>query len=209
MNMNFLEVRFPSDISYGATGGPVYSTDVVTMFSGHEQRNSNWKNARGKYNIASGVKTEDQWQSLISFFRACKGKAVGFRFKDWSDYQAKNQQLGVGDGETPEFQLAKAYTSGNTIVIRKITKPVAGTVKVYRNGQRIDHHHLRGSLDDYSVDYTTGIISFAEAPAANIIITADFEFDVPVRFDTDELQLSMDNFNSGSWNGIALIEVRV
>ena len=207
--MNFSETQFPADISYGATGGPTYSTDVVSMLSGHEQRNSNWKNARGKYNISTGVKTEEQWQSLISFFRTCKGKAFGFRFKDWSDYKAKNQQIGIGDGETTEFQLVKFYTSGATIVTRIINKSVSGTVKVYLNGQRIGHHNLRGATDDYSVDYTTGIISFAEAPETNVIITADFEFDVPVRFDTDELQLSIDSFNSGSWSGINLIEIRV
>jgi uncharacterized protein (TIGR02217 family) len=201
--MSFIEIQFPADISYGATGGPVYSTDVVSMFSGHEQRNSNWKNARGKYNIATGVKTEAQWQALISFFRACKGKAVGFRFKDWSDYQAKNQQIGIGDGETAEFQLVKNYTSGNTIITREIKKPVAGTIKIHKSG------NLRGATADYSIDYTIGIISFTEAPTSGVIITADFEFDVPVRFDTDELQLSMDNFNSGSWNSIPLVEVRI
>jgi uncharacterized protein (TIGR02217 family) len=201
--MTFAEIQFPADISYGATGGPTYSTDVVSMFSGHEQRNSNWKNSRSRYNIATGVKTEEQWQALIAFFRARRGKAIGFRFKDWSDYKAQNQQIGIGDGETAEFQLVKNYTSGNTIITREIKKPVDGTVKVHKSG------NLRGATADYSVDYTTGIISFTEAPEARVIITADFEFDVPVRFDTDELQLSMDNFNSGSWSSIPLIEVRV
>jgi len=200
--MNFLEIQFPSCISYGATGGPTYSTDVVTMFSGHEQRNSNWKNARAKYNVATGVKTESQWQALISFFRACKGKAIGFRFKDWSDYQAKKQQIGTGDGIKTEFQLIKTYTSGSASIIREINKPVAGTVKIHASNS------LRGSTN-YSVDHTTGIITFEEAPAKGKIILADFEFDVPVRFDTDELQLSLDNFNSGSWNSISLVEIRL
>ena len=200
--MNFTEVQFPADISYGATGGPVYSTDVVTMFSGHEQRNSNWKNARAQYNIASGVKTEAQWQTLIAFFRARKGKAIGFRFKDWSDYRASTQQIAIGDGSTTEFQLVKTYTSGSTVVTREIKKPVAGTVKIHKN------NNLRGNTD-YLVDYATGIVSFNEAPASGVIITADFEFDVSVRFDTDELKISMDSFNTGSWNSISLIEVRI
>ncbi len=204
--MNFIEIQFPSDISYGATGGPIYSTDVVTMFSGHEQRNSNWKNARGKYNIASGVKTEDQWHALIAFFRARKGKAIGFRFKDWSDYAAIAQQIGIGDGIRTEFQLVKTYTNGNAIVTREINKPVMGTLKIYKNGHEFSH--LRGSTA-YSIDYATGIVSFSEAPETGMIITADFEFDVPVRFDTDELQISMDSFNSGSWNSIPLIEIRM
>ena len=70
--MSFIEIQFPTDISYGAVGGPIYSTDVVTMFSGHEQRNSNWKNARGKYNIASGVKTESEWHNLIALLHISK-----------------------------------------------------------------------------------------------------------------------------------------
>lgn len=202
IKMSFIEIQFPSDISYGATGGPIYSTDIVTLFSGHEQRNSNWKNARGRYNIASGIKTEKQWHELIAFFRARKGKAIGFRFKDWSDYNAVGEQIGIGDGVKTEFQLVKFYTSGSTAVERAIKKPVAGSVTIHRNT------NLRGSLD-YSVDYTTGVVSFTEPPAVGVIITADFEFDVPVRFDTDELQISLDSFNSGSWNSIPLIEIRV
>lgn len=202
MNMNFLEEQFPSDISYGATGGPTYSTDVVSMFSGHEQRNSNWKNARGRYNISTGVKTEEQWQALISFFRACKGKAYGFRFKDWSDYKAARQKIAISDGMKAEFQLIKTYSSGDNIVTRKINKPVKNTVKIYQQS------NLRRELD-YSVDYRTGIVTFDEAPSAGVVIMADFEFDVPVRFDTDELQISIDSFNSGSWSGINLVEVRI
>jgi uncharacterized protein (TIGR02217 family) len=202
MNMNFLEVRFPSDISYGATGGPTYSTDVVAMFSGHEQRNSNWKNARSRYNISTGVKTEEQWQALISFFRSCKGKAYGFRFKDWGDYKGIKQRIAISDGMKHEFQLIKTYSSGDTLVTRIIKKPVKNTVKIYQQS------NLRREFD-YLVDYTTGIVTFAEAPASGAIIMADFEFDVPVRFDTDELQLSIDSFNSGSWSGINLIEIRV
>ena len=200
--MNFIETQFPSDISYGATGGPSYSTDVVTMFSGHEQRNSNWKHARAKYNIATGVKTEAQWQELIAFFRTCKGKAIGFRFKDWSDYSAKAQQIDVGNGIKTEFQLVKTYTSEDRAVTREIKKPVAETIRVYSN------NNLRGTAN-YSVDHTTGIVTFTEAPDAGVIIIADFEFDVPVRFDTDELQLSIDSFNSGSWSGINLVEIRI
>lgn len=200
--MNFLETQFPADISYGATGGPTYSTDVVTIVSGHEQRNSNWKNSRAKYNISTGVNTEEQWQALISFFRACKGKAYGFRFKDWSDYKVSRQRIAIADGVRSEFQLVKTYSSGDSMVTRVIKKAVKDTVKMYSQA------NLRVNLD-YSVDHTTGIITFTEAPSAGTIIMADFEFDVPVRFDTDELQLSIDSFNSGSWSGISLIEIRV
>lgn len=193
--MSFVEAQFPTDISYGATGGPMFLTDVVTTVSGHEQRNSKWSQARARYNVASGVKTEAQWQALIAFFRARRGKAVGFRFKDWSDYQAINQPLqSLGDDA---YQMVKRYVSGAVVSERVITKPVAGTVKLYRNSL------LQAS--GWSVDTATGIITTALTGT----LTVDYEFDVPVRFDTDELALSMDSFNAGSWNNIPLIEVRV
>ena len=199
--MSFEEVQFPNDISYGATGGPMFLTDVVATVSGHEQRNSKWSQSRAKYNAASGIKTETQWQALIAFFRARRGKAVGFRFKDWSDYKAENIQIGVGDDSTTDFQLIKIYSSGSVAVSRDITKPVAGTVDIYVDAV------LQSS--GVSVDTTTGIVTFDTAPAGSEVITADFEFDVPVRFDTDELGLSMDSFDASSWSSIPLIEVRI
>jgi uncharacterized protein (TIGR02217 family) len=193
--MSFVEVQFPGDISYGATGGPMFLTDVVATVSGHEQRNSKWSQARARYNVASGVKTETQWQALIAFFRARRGKAVGFRFKDWGDFKAVNQPL-LSLGGT-QYQLVKQYVSGAVVSERIITKPVAGTVKLYRNSI------LQAS--GWSIDTATGIITTSLTGT----LTVDFDFDVPVRFDTDELALSLDSFNAGSWNNIPLIEVRV
>ena len=193
--MSFVEVQFPSDISYGATGGPMFLTDVVATVSGHEQRNSKWSQARARYNVASGVKTETQWQALIAFFRARRGKAVGFRFKDWGDFKAINQPL-LSLGGT-QYQLVKQYVSGAVVSERIITKPVAGTVKLYRNSL------LQAS--GWSINTTNGIITTSLTGT----LTVDFDFDVPVRFDTDELALSLDSFNAGSWNNIPLIEVRI
>ncbi len=193
--MSFVEIQFPSDISYGATGGPMFLTDVVATVSGHEQRNSKWSQARARYNVASGVKSETQWQALIAFFRARRGKAVGFRFKDWGDFKAVNQPLLLLGGT--QYQLVKQYVSGAVVSERIITKPVAGTVKLYRNSI------LQAS--GWSIDTATGIITTSLTGT----LTVDFDFDVPVRFDTDELALSLDSFNAGSWNNIPLIEVRI
>jgi uncharacterized protein (TIGR02217 family) len=198
---DFAEVQFPTDISYGATGGPMFLTDIVSTLSGREQRNSKWSQSRAKYNVASGIKTESQWHALIAFFRSRRGMAVGFRFKDWSDYQGENEEIGVGDSTTTQFQLVKIYASGLIAVSRDIVKPVMGTVDVY-----IDSVLQASGI---TIDTTTGIVTFDTAPADGEVITADFEFDVPVRFDTDELALSMDSFDAGSWNSIPLIEVRI
>lgn len=180
---DFEEVQFPSDISYGATGGPVFLTDVVATVSGREQRNSRWSQSRAKYNVASGVKDEVQWQALIAFFRTRRGKAVGFRFKDWSDYTAANQPLKALGGN--EYQLVKRYVSGTAVYERDISKPVAGSVVLYEDSIV--------QASDWSIDTTTGIITTALTGA----LTADFEFDVPVRFDMDDMALSIDSFKAG------------
>jgi len=198
----FHEVQFPPDISYGVTGGPEYSTDIVTTSSGYEQRNMNWAQARCKYQAAHGVKTENQMKRLLAFFRARRGRAYGFRFKDWLDYTGKKERISIGDGKTKTFQLTKTYTddAGYT-EIRKIRKPVTGTVQI----------QLGGIVQQagWSAEYTTGMISFAAAPDVDVIITADYEFDVPVRFDTDHCPQSIKNWEIYSWDNIPLVEVRI
>ena len=134
MTSLFHDVQFPPDIAYGAAGGPGYSTSVVTTVAGHEKRNANWATARGRWNVAHGLKNREQVASLIAFFRARKGRAYGFRFKDWTDYQAVGEAIGTGDGTTTTFQLVKRYVSGGVAETRTITKPVAGTVGVYLDG---------------------------------------------------------------------------
>ncbi|MGE3714831.1 MAG: DUF2460 domain-containing protein, partial [Alphaproteobacteria bacterium] len=129
--MAFVEARFPTDIAYGSVGGPEYSTDIVMTASGHEQRNINWAEARARYNVAHGIKSQIQLDALIAFFRARKGRANGFRFKDWTDYQASAQHIGTGDGSTVSFQLRKQYINGSVTENRTITKPVDGSLTIY------------------------------------------------------------------------------
>ncbi len=200
--MAFIETRFPSDIAYGSTGGPEYSTDVVITQGGYEQRNSNWSQARARYNVAHGVKTQAQLDMLIAFFRARKGRADGFRFKDWTDFQATAQAIGTGNGVATAFQLRKDYNNGSVTESRTITKPVTGTLSVYVDG-------VLQSGGSYSVNTTTGLVTLSSAPANGTAITATFEFDVPVRFDTDRLSVTLDTYGSHSWQDIPLVEVRV
>ncbi|WP_342270601.1 DUF2460 domain-containing protein [Rickettsia endosymbiont of Orchestes rusci] len=198
----FAEIQFPPEISYGSKGGAMFSTDIVTTFSGHEQRNINWQEARARYDISSGIKTEEQWQQLIAFFRSRRGRAIGFRYKDWSDYKGINQLLGKGNGEKKEFQLVKNYISGNYNYTRIINKPVNNNIcRIYLDCLLIEQ--------GFNIDFTSGIITFDQSPGIDEEITADFEFDVPVRFDTDQLDLSIDSFAVGSWGNIPLVEIRV
>lgn len=198
--MGFVEVQFPPDISYGSSGGPEYATDIVISQNGHEQRNIHWSAARARYNVAHGVKTKAQLDALVAFFRARKGRAYGFRFKDWTDYGATAQAIGTGDGVRTQFQLKKRYSSGAVNEDRAIVKPVSDTVQVYKAGVL--------QTSGVSVDTTTGVVTFAVAPMAGQAITASFEFDVPVRFDTDRLSATLEAYGIHSWLDIPLIEVR-
>jgi len=201
--MAFVETQFPTDISLGATGGPMHSTDIITTFGGREQRNINWSAPLGVWNVAHGVKTTTQLETLVAFFRARQGKAVGFRFKDWSDYHVTAGNIGTGTGALTTFQLRKQYTSGGATVNRNITKPIASGLLIYVDGV------LKTLTTDYTVSTVTGIVTFISAPALDKAITATFDFDVPVRFDTDKMDISLDNLGIGSWANIPVVEIRV
>jgi uncharacterized protein (TIGR02217 family) len=198
--MSISDERFPDDIAYGSTGGPVFSTNIVTNSGGYEKRNQEWDAARSVYNVAHGIKTKTQLNTLIAFFRACKGRARAFRFKDWSDYQAVGEVIGSGNGSQTLFQLRKTYTNGTETDIRFIGKPVQGTVAIYFGAT------LQNS--GFTVNYSTGMIGFTSPPANGTVIRADFEFDVPVRFETDQLAARLDDDDLYSWGNIPLVEVR-
>lgn len=198
---SFVEVQLPNAIALGATGGPTFSTDIIATFSGHEQRSINWSVARGRWNIATGIKGKADIDSFISFFRARRGRAVGFRFKDWSDYQVTAGNIGTGDGAETDFQLRKQYDSGGVTVNRIIKKPVSGSLTVYLDGVE--------KTTGVSLDSATGIVTLTPAPSNNVVITADFEFDVPVRFDTDQMDVMMDTASLGNWGNIPIVEIRL
>ena len=196
----FHEVQFPPKIAYGATGGPEFNTSVTTTFAGFEQRNVNWQKARGRWDVSTGLKNKADMEALQAFFRARFGKAHGFRFKDWSDYQAVAQNLGTGNGTQTTFQLLKLYSSGGYSYSREIKKPVSGTVKIYLNSI------LQSS--GFTIDPTTGIVTFSTAPGAGGNVSADFDFDVPVRFDTDALAVRADGPGIFVWDTIPIVEIR-
>lgn len=193
MTTAFSNTRFPDHLSLGAMGGPVFTTDICTTASGHEQRNVSWMHPRNRYVIATSVTTEEDFNSIITFFRLHKGRAIGFRFKDWTDYSVKNQLIGMSDPCKQKYQLIKSYALGNQSDLRMITKPVLGSVRITVGGRKYEHE----------VDYDTGFITFKSPLPIALEIRADFEFDVPVRFDTDELRITSQDAIE-----ISLIEVR-
>lgn len=197
----FHEVQFPPKIAYGASGGPEFNTSITTTQGGFEQRNINWQKARGRWDVSTGIKNKTDMDAVQAFFRARFGKAYGFRFKDWSDFQAVGQNIGTGNGTLTAFQLTKTYVSGSNSYVREIKKPVSGTVKIYLNSV------LQGA--GYTVDLTTGIVTFTVAPSAGVAVTADYDFDVPVRFDTDMLSVRIDGPVQYLWDAIPIVETRI
>ncbi len=197
---SFIETRFPDDIAYGSTGGPEFSTNIAMTQNGYEQRNINWSDARAQYNVSHGIKNEEQLRELLSFFRARFGRAIGFRFKDWTDYIIKNQIIAIADGQGREFQINKIYNSGSSSYTRIITKIVTSTLFV-----SINDIAQEGA---YTIDLNSGILLFDNPPASSAEIVISCEFDVPVRFDTDQLSASIDGYGTNSWRNIRLIEIK-
>jgi len=207
--MAFHEIRFPDNISRGARGGPERRTQVVELASGDEERNASWANSRRRYDVAYGIRRTDDLAAVVAFFEARNGRLHGFRYKDWADYKSSlpslaitptDQQIGIGTGSLTTFQLVKRYTSGAQSWTRTIVKPVAGTVLVALGTVE--------QLTGWTLDTTTGVVTFTTAPGNGIIIRAGFEFDVPVRFDTDMLDVTLDIERLGSITSIPLLEIR-
>ena len=209
MVADFHEVLFPLDVSLGRRGGPVRRTDIVTLASGREHRNGRWADARRRYDAGLGIRTLDALHAVTAFFEERRGRLYGFRFRDRVDDRSGppsqevtplDQALGTGDGATTVFALAKTYGGAHAPYRRPIAKPVAGTVRVAVNGSELP-------AAGFSVDPTTGQITFAAPPPAGAALTAGFRFDVPVRFDTDELDIDLSAFDAGEIPKIPLIEI--
>lgn len=210
--MSFHEVRFPASLSFGAMGGPERRTDVVTLANGYEERNTPWSHSRRRYDAGAAMRSLDDLETLIAFFEARRGQLHAFRWKDWSDYRSAvsirgvafdDQDIAVGDGVEAVYPLKKIYWSGEHTYARPITKPVQGTVRVGIGGDE----QVEGQ--DYEVDLTTGLVTFAHPPDAAAVITAGYEFDVPVRFGEDKIHLSVATYNAGEVPSVPVVEVRV
>ena len=210
--MFFHEVRFPANLSFGSVGGPERRTEVVTLANGFEERNTPWEHSRRRYDAGIGMRSLDDVETLISFFEARRGQLVGFRWKDWSDFKSSlpskspeytDQIIAWGDGETVEFPLIKTYRSGEQTYARPIQKPVDGTVKLGLKGDPLSEG------THFTVDYATGNVTFMTAPETGAEVTAGYEFDVPVRFDTDRIHTSVASFQAGDAPNVPVVEVRV
>lgn len=209
----FHETLFPLDIALRSAGGPERRTDIVSFGSGREHRNARWSQSRRRYDAGYGVKTLDALQSVVAFFEERRGQLYGFRWRDRLDCSSAppgasvsplDQGIGIGDGATASFQLVKTYGSAFAPYQRPIAKPVGGSVRVAVGGSEI-----AGTA--FSCDPTTGLVTFlaGHSPGAGAAVTAGFTFDVPVRFDTDYLEVDLSAFAAGAIPKIPLVEIRL
>lgn len=209
--MSFHDIRLPARLAFGSTGGVERRTEIVQLASGFEQRNTPWAHGRRRWLIGAAIKSLAEAAELTAFFEARQGRLHAFRFRDFADWRsapahlpitALDQPLGLGDGEATAFQLRKTYGEGESAYVRPIAKPVAETVAVAVDGAPL-------APADFTLDAATGAITLHVAPGEGAVVTAGFAFDVPVRFDTDRLDITLEGFDAGRVVAAPLVEVRV
>ncbi|MBU2358971.1 MAG: DUF2460 domain-containing protein [Alphaproteobacteria bacterium] len=210
--MAFHDIRFPANLSFGATGGPERRTEIVTLANGYEERNTPWQHSRRRFDAGVGLRSLDDIAQLVAFFEARQGQLHGFRWKDWGDYKScapsktpdmLDQLIAIGDEVTTVLPLVKRYESGGQSYLRPISKPVPGTLRIAIGGVETQE-----SID-WTVDTTTGLVTFGHAPDLGAEVRAGFEFDIPVRFDTDRIETSVSSFQAGQAPSVPVVEVRI
>lgn len=207
----FHDVLFPLDIALKSAGGPERRTDVVMLGSGREERNARWAHSRRRYDAGYGVKTHQALSQVVEFFEERRGKLYGFRWRDRLDHSSAtpnasvsplDQVLGTGDGTTASFALTKTYGGVYAPYKRRIEKPVAGSLRVAVAG--VEKASSMFTLNaEGKVTFVAGHI-----PASGQAVTAGFLFDVPVRFDTDYLEVDLSAFAAGAIPKIPLVEIK-
>ena len=212
--MSFHEILFPLDIGLKSAGGPERKTEIVALGSGREERNARWAHSRRRYDAGYGVKTLDALSQVVAFFEERRGRLYGFRWRDRLDHSSAapgasvtplDQMLGTGDGARTTFPLLKLYGGAHAPYQRPVAKPVAGSVRVAVGGVE----QSEGTA--FTCDATTGVVTFlsGHVPASAALVRAGFLFDVPVRFDTDYLEMDLSAFAAGSVPHIPLVEIRL
>lgn len=203
--MAYHNVLFPKEISYGSRGGPSFKTTVITLASGLERRNQEWKRVRAIYDVSHGIKSPQELEELRSFFYARRGMANSFNYYDWGDNDVITQNIGVGDGVKKQFQIIKSYIDdANYQYDRVITKVESGSdLPVTLNGVP------QSKPTQYTLDYSTGIVAFVTAPPLGAIVSLPFaRFYVHARFDIDHFDPVHDFWLYQSWESIPIVEIK-
>jgi uncharacterized protein (TIGR02217 family) len=195
---NFINIRFPVDISYGSSGGPEYNTDLIITTTGYEHRYDQWSKPRLRFNVAGGIKNRSQIAELLSFFHLCKGRFYGFKYKDWSDFRLQKEPLKpLGNNA---YRIVKNYNFQDKLInVREITQPVVETIKLYDGLKQLN-------IEEFKFDANKSVIILDQHTTNDIKITCDF--DIPARFDVDYLPITLESYNSFFMPEIPIIEIK-
>jgi uncharacterized protein (TIGR02217 family) len=204
----FDDVLYPLALGLDAGVAPEFSTSVAVTASGFERRNSLWSDARLRFDVGPGIRSEAEIGVLIAFFRARRGAARGFLLRDPTDHSsngmtgapsALDQLIGMGDGDSVSFPLVKHYGEEGAAQTRRITRPRFDTLVVSVGGAVMASGWTLGE---------GGMVTFDDAPAEGAEVRAGFEFDVPVRFAEDRLDISGAAFAAGEAPSVPVVELR-
>ena len=209
--MNFHEIRFPANLSFGSVGGPERRTEVVTLANGFEERNTPWAHSRRRYDAGLGMRSLDDIETLIAFLRGAARAVARLPLEGLVGLQELRALARAGfprlrdragDGQTRDFPIVKLYRSGD-----QLCAPDRQAGRGQRAGRGRWQRLVAGA--HFEADATTGTITFTDAPAPGAEVSAGFEFDVPVRFDTDSIQTSVASFKAGDAPSVPVVEIRV
>jgi len=207
---SFHDVLFPPAVSFGATGGPERRNEIVALTSGREKRNARLSLSRRRYDAGTGIRSLEDLHDVVAFFEARRGSLHAFRFRDPFDMKScrpqatpspLDQTLGTGDGETLRFALVKVYGEGGDAFRRPIARPRPESLRVAVGGSELSYP------GGFTFDGEKAEVVLADAPAVGVAITAGYEFDVPVRFDAERIEISITSFKAGQIPSIPLVEV--
>lgn len=181
MALNVDATRLPEYVERGAKGGPKFDTTVLSAVNGVEQRNINRPQSRGEWTIGYGMRLASDWAPVLALHYAQRGRAYGFTFRDWSDDNVIDGSIGTGNGTLTTFQLVKVYDVGVRQYVRTILVPDVTTLVVKIDG-----------TPTTAFTNSDGLLTFTSAPANGVVITATFDFFVPVRFADDHIEINVE-----------------
>jgi uncharacterized protein (TIGR02217 family) len=196
MSNAFDNVRLPIDIERGTVGGPSYRTSVITLESGHERRNQIWPVPLNSFNVGYGIQKREDMEAVYAFFNARLGRARGFRFRNWLDFQVRGGPVGIVPDNANQRQLIRVYDDPANPQLRVVTHPEVDTIKVYVNQILTTAYTVKPG----------GIIEFASDPGNDVLVS--FDYDHPVRFDIDRLDITLNTYREGVIPSIQIVETR-
>jgi len=194
--MSYLDAYLQPCPGYGWQGGPSFNTQIVQMANGRERRNANWATAHHQFDAPFNNISKDAYRQIKQMHLVCRGRLHCFKYRDELDYQAIDEQFGLGTGAETEFQLRKISTidgvsyNRDTYVVSPDLTPII---------------LVNGSPATHAIDSDRGIVTFLVAPAGGAVITGTWNFDLWVRFDQDSLPFSIDNPNAVN-GSVSLLE---